>query len=94
MTDYYDPAAAARPAPQLTREDMKRMSPEQLVAADDAGQFAVLKGQGRDPLPFEAAGQRLATPAEAQAARAAERQAAEDHRNTLRRTLTAQLKEN
>lgn len=91
---YFDPVAAGRPAPQLTREDMKRMSPEQLVAADDAGQFVVLKGQGRNPLPFEAKGERLATAAEDQAARAAERQAAEDHRNTLRRTLTAQLKEN
>ena len=61
---YYDPAAAAKPAPQLTREELRMMTPEQVVAADEALQFAVLKSQGRDPIDAERRGERWATPTE------------------------------
>ena len=61
---YYDPAAAAKPAPQLTREELRMMTPEQVVAADEALQFAVLKSQGRDPIEAERRGERWATPTE------------------------------
>ena len=61
---YFDPAAAAKPAPQLTREELRMMTPEQVVAADEALQFAVLKSQGRDPIEAERRGERWATPTE------------------------------
>ena len=61
---YYDPAAAAKPAPHLTREELRMMTPEQVVAADEALQFAVLKSQGRDPIEAERRGERGATPTE------------------------------
>ena len=63
--DYYDPAAAARPAPQLTRAQLKAMPPEAVVEADNLGQFEVLKSQGRDPIDAERRGERWATEEEA-----------------------------
>ena len=62
--DYYDPEAAAKPAPQLTRAQLKAMAPDAVVEADTAGQFAVLKSQGRDPIDAERRGERWATPTE------------------------------
>ena len=59
---YYDPAR--RPAPQLTKAELRMMDPEQVVAADEALQFAVLKSQGRDPIEAERRGERWATPTE------------------------------
>lgn len=59
---YYDPAQ--RPSPQLTRAELKSMSPEQVVQADEAGQFTVIKTQGRDPIDAERRGERWATPDE------------------------------
>ena len=61
---YYDPDAAARPAPQLTRAQLKAMAPDAVVQADNLGQFQVLKSQGRDPIEVEARGERWATPTE------------------------------
>ncbi len=49
--------------PQLTRADLARLSPEQVVSADDLGQLETVKS-GRDPLPFERSGERRATEAE------------------------------
>ncbi|MEZ5130082.1 MAG: hypothetical protein R2703_16670 [Micropruina glycogenica] len=74
-TEYYDPAAAGRPAPQLTKAQLSAMSPDDVVRADDLGQFEVLKSQHRDPIAAEQRGERWATPAEAQAQLAAERAA-------------------
>lgn len=79
--------------PQLTRLDLARLTPEQVVTADDLGQLETLK-TGRDPLPFEINGERRATDAEDAQARAdqaeAQRVAATQQRNDLR----AALKEN
>lgn len=59
MTDqYYDPNPP--PSPQLSKADMKRMTPDQIVRADDAGQFAVVK-QGRTPVDAERRGERWAS---------------------------------
>ena len=63
--DYYDPAAAARPAPQLTKEQLTAMSAEDVVRADEAGQFECLKQFGRDPIDAERRGERWATEEEA-----------------------------
>lgn len=72
---YINPAAAGRPAPQLTKAQLSAMSPDDVVRADDLGQFEVLKSQHRDPIAVEQRGERWATPAEAQAQLAAERAA-------------------
>ncbi len=63
--DYYDPAAAARPAPQLTKEQLTAMAPEDVVRADALGQFECLKQFGRDPIDAERRGERWATEEEA-----------------------------
>ena len=70
--DYYDPAAARRPAPQLTKAEMRMMDPDDVVRADEAGQFTVIKSQRRDPVDAERRGERWATRAEAQEALQAE----------------------
>ena len=61
---YYDPAAAAKPAPQLTKAELKAMDPDDVVRADAAGQFECLKNFGRDPIEVERRGERWATPTE------------------------------
>lgn len=63
--DYYDPAAAARPAPQLTKAELQAMRADDVVRADEAGQFEVLKNFGRDPIDAERRGERWATEEEA-----------------------------
>ncbi len=70
--DYYDPAAARRPAPQLTKAEMRMMDPDDVVRADEAGQFTVIKSQRRDPVDAERRGERWATRDEAQEALQAE----------------------
>ncbi len=60
---YYDPEAAQRPSPQLTRAELKSMSPEQVVQADENRQLEVIK-TGRDPIEVERRGERWATPDE------------------------------
>ncbi len=60
---YYDPEAAQRPAPQLSREELRMMTPEQVVQADENRQFEVIK-TGRDPIDAERRGERWATPTE------------------------------
>ena len=60
---YYDPEAAQRPSPQLTRAELKSMSPEQVVQADENRQLEVIK-TGRDPIDAERRGERWATPDE------------------------------
>ena len=65
-SEYYladDPSIA----PQLGKADLGKMTPEQIVKADELQQFAVLRS-GRDPLPMERSGQRLARPDEVAAA--------------------------
>lgn len=62
--DYYDPAAA-KPAPQLTRAQLKAMAPEDVVRADALGQFECLKQFGRDPIDAERRGERWASEEEA-----------------------------
>ena len=57
---YFDPAAAAKPAPQLTREELRMMTPEQVVQADENRQLEVIK-TGRDPIEVERRGERWAT---------------------------------
>ncbi|HRY08343.1 MAG: hypothetical protein KDC40_12325 [Actinobacteria bacterium] len=78
--EYYSPDDPTI-APQLSGADLKRMTPEQIVKADELQQFAVLRS-GRDPLPMERAGERLARPDEvaaaARAAKAAENKAKQD----------------
>jgi len=69
---YFDPDAARRPAPQLTKAELRMMTPEQVVAADEAGQFTVIKSQRRDPVDAERRGERWATRDEAQEALQAE----------------------
>lgn len=61
---YYDPDAARRPAPQLTKAEMRMMDPDDVVRADEAGQFTVIKSQRRDPVDAERRGERWATPDE------------------------------
>ena len=61
---YYDPEAAQRPSPQLTRAELKSMSPEQVVQADENRQLEVIK-TGRDPIDAERRGERWATEEEA-----------------------------
>lgn len=86
--DYYDPDLAQRPAPQLTKEQLTAMSAEQVVEADTAGQFAVLKSQGRDPIEVERRGERWATRDEAQEAL----QAAALDRNRIKTEARAQAR--
>ena len=85
---YYNPELASRPAPQLTRKELRAMSPEQVVEADTAGQFAVLKSQGRDPVEAERRGERWATREEAQEAL----QAAAADRNRIKTEQRAQAR--
>ena len=82
--DYYDPEAAAKPAPQLTRAQLKAMAPEDVVRADALGQFECLKQFGRDPIDAERRGERWATPDEAQAALQAAATAAANQRQANR----------
>ena len=63
--DYYDPAAVARPAPQLTRAELQAMRADDVVRADEAGQFECLKQFGRDPIDAERRGERWASEEEA-----------------------------
>lgn len=85
MTDYIVPNPP--PPPQLCKHDLARLTTDQIVAADAAGQFQVLKAEGRNPTETERLGQRWATPEEAEALRAeqaqADRTARTEHRNTL-----------
>ncbi len=62
---YYNPEAAGRPAPQLTKAELKAMDPDDVVRADAAGQFECLKNYGRDPIDAERRGERWATEEEA-----------------------------
>ncbi len=71
MPDYYDPSPNM--PPQLSRAQLAEMDPDDIVQADQLGQFEVIR-TGRDPLPFEAAGQRRATTEEDALARDTERQ--------------------
>ncbi len=57
--------------PQLSRADLSRLTPEQIVQADDNGQTEVIRS-GRDPLEFERRGERRASAAEDAEARAVE----------------------
>lgn len=77
--------------PQLTRADLATLSPAEIVQAQEAGQLdAVLSG--RDPLAFEKAGERRATPEEAAQAIAdqaeAKRVADAQHRSSITRAIT------
>lgn len=63
MTEQYVKPPSAI-APQLSRSDLSRLTPEQIVQADDAGQCEVIRS-GRDPLEFERRGERRATEEEA-----------------------------
>ena len=76
--------------PQLSRADLASLSPAQIVQAQEAGQLdAVLSG--RDPLAFEKAGERRATPEEAAQAIAdqaeAKRVADAQHRSNIARAM-------
>ncbi len=62
MTEQYVKPPSAI-APQLSRSDLSRLTPAEIVQADDNGQTEVIKS-GRDPLPFERSGERRATEAE------------------------------
>jgi len=85
--DYYDPDAA-RPAPQLTKEQLKAMAPEDVVRADALGQFECLKQFGRDPIDAERRGERWATREEVQEAL----QAAAADNNRIRTEQRAQAR--
>jgi hypothetical protein len=50
--------------PQLSKADLARLTPAEIVQADDAGQCEVIRS-GRDPLEFERRGERRATEEEA-----------------------------
>lgn len=64
MTDYVVPGGV--PAPQLTKEDLGTLSPDEVVKANRLGQFDVIKA-GRTPTDTERAGVRWATPEEIEA---------------------------
>lgn len=66
MTEYI--TAGGRVAPQLTRADLKTLSPQEVVQAHANGQFRVLLEKGRDPIDPEIRGERWATDAEHAAA--------------------------
>ena len=87
---YYDPEAAQRPSPQLTRAELKSMSPEQVVQADEAGQFTVIKTQGRDPVDAERRGERWATREEVQEALQAAAADANQQRQAARAAARAE----
>ena len=89
MTQYVNPNPP--PPPQLSNDDLARLTPDQIVAADAAGQFQVLKTEGRNPTETERLGQRWATPEEAEAARAAEAQADRNLQDQYRRDQRAAL---
>ncbi len=71
--DYIKPRGQL--APQLSKGDLANLTPEEIVAADELGQFDVVQ-TGRDPLAFEISGERKATPEEDAQARADQAQAA------------------
>lgn len=91
MTQYVNPNPP--PPPQLSKDDLARLTPDQIVAADNAGQFQVLKTEGRNPTETERLGQRWATPEEAEAVRAEQAQADQTARTEHRNTLIQQNKE-
>jgi hypothetical protein len=74
--------------PQLTRLDLARLTPEQVVTADDLGQLETLK-TGRDPLPFERNGERRATPAEDAQARIDQAEALRQNTPTIDKEIPA-----
>ena len=78
--------------PQLTRADLARLTPAQVVQAQEAGQFDVLLNHGRDPIGIERRGERRATDAEDVQAHVdqaeAQRVAAAQHRDATRRAMT------
>lgn len=84
---YYDPQAAQRPSPQLTRQELRAMTPEQVVAADENRQFEVIK-TGRDPIDAERRGERWATRDEVQEAL----QAAAADRNRIKTEARSQAR--
>lgn len=79
--------------PQLTRDDLNRMSPAQIVQAHDAGQFRVLETEGRDPIGVERAGERRATPAEDADARVQQAEHAKVLRSQAADALRQSLRE-
>ncbi len=84
---FYDPQSAQRPAPQLSKAELRMMSPEQVVQADENRQFEVIK-TGRDPVEAERRGERWATREEAQEAL----QAAAADRNRIKTEQRAQAR--
>ena len=85
--NYFDPAAAAKPGPQLTREELRAMTPELVVQADENRQFEVIK-TGRDPVEAERRGERWATREEVQEAL----QAAAADRNRIKTEARSQAR--
>jgi hypothetical protein len=74
-------------APQLSRSDLARLTPEQIVQADESRQFEVIK-TGRDPIDAERRGERWATPTEIAEAL----QAAAADRNRIKTEQRAQAR--
>lgn len=74
--------------PQLSKADLARLSPAEIVQADDAGQLEVIRS-GRDPLEFEARGERRATEAEAAQAIADQQAEADQARAQIAREASA-----
>ena len=87
---YYDPDAARRPAPQLTKAEMRMMDPDDVVRADEAGQFTVIKSQRRDPVDAERRGERWATREEVQEALQAAAADANQQRQAARAAARAE----
>lgn len=74
------------PAPQLSREELARLTPDQIVKAETLGQLDVIKS-GRTPTEHERRGERWATEQEQKAMLTRE----EIEANKRRADLRAQL---
>lgn len=74
------------PAPQLSREELARLTPDQIVKAETLGQLDVIKS-GRTPTEHERRGERWATDEEQAAQRTREQTEATQRRAQLRSQL-------
>lgn len=86
MTEQYVKPPSAI-APQLSRSDLSRLTPAEIVQADDNGQTEVIKS-GRDPLGFERRGERRASAAEDAQARADQQAEADQERTQITKELS------
>lgn len=89
--DYIKPGTIP---PQLSRADIKKLTPAEIVKAQEAGQFDVLMSTGRDPIGVERRGERKATVLEDVQAAADQQAAAKAEATHRAQAIRNALKEN